>query len=205
MAECDILQEGIDDRGSCGIDKWQAEVTPKHHRCRTGGMLAAVSGCRVILDWREHFGGESTGEVYQLLADCMHKLSEDDAAREPAVIFMDNACALKKFAQNPRRAARTSCTTALSKLHYMIDAWHVANHHACLAGPEGPLLDPRSEINREFKGAVNTEACEQAFSFVDRLTYVAFTMGPGLFHVYNYVLMDRENGKLVRRRGLGAG
>ena len=120
----------------------------------------------------------------------------------PDVIFMDNACALRNFARNPRRATRTAVTRMLATLHYMLDIWHVSNHHACLANAaDAAELDPRLAGNTALRQAVNTEACEQAFSFIDRVTYVSYCMGPGLFHLYGYLIMDMENTKTVRRRG----
>lgn len=90
----------------------------------------------------------------------------------------------------------------MSNLHYMLDIWHAGNHTACLRDPtEAAVLDPRHENNHVIREAVNTEACEQAFSFIDRITYVSYTMGPGLFHVYGYLIMDMENSKVVKRRG----
>ena len=189
--------------GACGIDKAKQQAESAFQRRQVGGIIAAVSGCRIICDWREHHGGESTSEVYQLLSDCVKELAGDTLAKQPNVVFMDNACALKKFAKNPVRAERTATTRILSKLHYMLDIWHVTNHNACLQDPvEAQFLDPRSSHNKDIQNAVNTEACEQAFSFLDRLTYVAYNMGPGLFHTYLYIIMNRENKKLSRRREL---
>ena len=79
--------------------------------------------------------------------------------------------------------------------------WHVRNHSACLADPVlSAILDPRRPENHDLRQSVNTEACEQAFSFIDRITYVGLNMGPGLFHLYLYILMDCENEKTIRRR-----
>ena len=117
------------------------------------------------------------------------------------MVFYDNACTLKKFAQNRKRSERNETTRAVGGLHYMLDIWHVHNHTKCLQDPvEGPVLDPRSPQNDALRRAVNTEACEQAFSFIDRVTYVGLNMGPGMFHAFTYLLMDRENEKLIRRR-----
>ena len=119
----------------------------------------------------------------------------------PDVVFMDNACTLRKYARNLRRATRTRITEVLAKLRYMLDIWHVSNHHACLVAPEEAAeLDPRLPANDHLRRAVNTEACEQAFSFLDRVTYVSYCMGPGLFHLYGYLIMDMENSATVQRR-----
>ena len=197
-----------EDQGACQIDKTiqgAAALTARWQRRRLGGIIAAVSGCRVFLDWREHHGGEGTSDVYLLLTNCIAdiqaSLANGGPGKMPDVVFMDNACALEKYAMNPRRAGLTPTTLLASRLHYMLDIWHVHNHTACLADPvQAAILDPRSEANQRYRGTVNTEACEQAFSFIDRITYVSYTMGRGMFHVYAYLIMDMENEKVTRRR-----
>ena len=93
----------------------------------------------------------------------------------------------------------------MSSFHYMLDLWHARDHSACPKNPaDAAVLDPRHEKKRAIWEAVNTEACEQAFSFIDRVTYVSYAMAPGLFHVYGYLIMDMENTKVVKRRARGA-
>ena len=76
------------------------------------------------------------------------------------------------------------------------------NHTRCLQNPEDANgLDPRSPANADVRAQVDTEACEQAFSFLDRVTYVLQEMGPGLFHVYMYLILDMENARVVAGRG----
>ena len=84
-------------------------------------------------------------------------------------------------------------------LHDMLDIWHVSNHTACLADEASRrVLDPRHEDNAELSKSINTEACEQCFSFVDRITYTGMNMGPRHFHIYLYLLFDLENTKVLR-------
>ena len=207
-SDADVFGFTEDDAGACAIDKSKqasgAHVA-KHCRRRIGGIIAAVSGCRLFLDWREHQGGEGTSEVYRLLGECVAAITESidqgGPGKLPDVVFMDNACTLRKYATNPRRSERTRTTRELALLRYIIDIWHVNNHHACLANAnDAAVLDPRLPVNEHLRRAVNTEACEQAFSFLDRVTYVSYCMGPGMFHVYGYLIMDMENTKIMRRR-----
>ena len=122
-------------------------------------------------------------------------------ARLPDLVFMDNACALEKFALNPKRKERTDVTRKMATFHYMLDIWHVHNHSQCLALPDGARrLDPRHEANKEKASAVNTEACEQVFSFLDRITYVSMNMGPGHFAIVLYLIFDMENQKVLQKR-----
>ena len=66
----------------------------KFQRRRLGGIIAAVAGCRVILDWEEHQFGEGTSHVYVVLARLVASLLKF-GGRLPRVVFMDNACALE--------------------------------------------------------------------------------------------------------------
>ncbi len=64
-----------------------------------------------------------------------------------------------------------------------------------------PRRAPKHEDNKILSKSINTEACEQCFSFLDRVTYVGLTMGPGHFAIFLYLIFDMENAKVVRRRG----
>ena len=204
-----IMVEDQSDLGACCIDKASDTAIKKMKRRRLGGIIGAVSGCRMFLDWEEHQFGEGTAQTYAVLAKVvrviMNEKQKGNAATLPNVVFMDNACALMKFATNPKRRHRTEVTECLNTLHYMLDIWHAVNHTSCLQDPRiNWILDPRHLANASLRGAVNTEACEQAFSFLDRITYVSMTMGPGHFAMFLYIMFDLENNKVYSRRGRGA-
>ena len=175
-----VLGEDHDDKGACEIDKSKVYGdVRKFQRRRLGGIIAAVSGCRIILDWEEHQFGEGTAHVYVVLARLVSALQKA-GGQMPKVVFMDNACALEKFATNPKRCHRTEIAKKLSTFHYMLDKWHAVNHSSCLADPaRARWLDPRHEQNKAIANEVNTSACEQCFSFIDRITYVGVNMHPG--------------------------
>lgn len=201
----DVMAEDEDDKGECGIDKGkQAGVDPrKWKRRRLGGIIAAVTGCRIVVDFEEHQGGEGTSNVYMLLAQLVADMARGSSGgapmRLPDVVFFDNACALRRYALNPKRSNRTETTKSLAGLKYMLDIWHVRNHTACLRDPAlRRVLDPRAPENEGVRRLVDTEACEQAFSFVDRISYVGQNMGPGRFAAYTYFILDLENASLHR-------
>ena len=204
--EQDDLAETAEDQGACRIDKSAQGSTdrPGHKRRQVGGIIAAVTGCRIFADWKDHHGGEGSREIYLLLAGCVEDIRQSIAGhgpgRLPDAIFMDNACALAKYARNPVRSNKTALAIAIAELRFVLDIWHASNHHACLQDPAAAQeLDIRLPSNAALRHAVNTEACEQAFSFLDRVSYVTFTMGPGKYHCYTYLLMDLEN-KVVKNR-----
>ena len=199
-----ILAEDVADRGACDIDK-SIQGVKKWYRRRLGGIIAAVNGCRVVLDWQEHQFGEGTAQTYVVragvVAEIMKSASAGKGGKLPQMLFMDNSCARWRFACNEKRKNSTEVTQTLARFHYMLDIWHVGNHIACLKNPESARrLDPYHEENAHLRGTINTEACEQFFSFLDRVTYVAMNQGQGQFSVVLYLLFDLENEKTVRRR-----
>ena len=121
--------------GDCQIEKCrQGMMTKKWKRRRLGGIIAAVTGCRIFLDWEEHQFGEGTTQIYIVLARLISVLllsqQQHIEVLLPAVIFFDNACALWKYATNVKRCDRTAVATVMKSLHYMIDIWHIKNHSA---------------------------------------------------------------------------
>jgi len=180
----------------------------KWMRRRLGGIIAAVSGCRLFLDWEEHQFGEGTSQVYvvlaRLVADILRSAAAGNGGKIPHVVCFDNACALLKYATNPKRADRTEITRILKELHYILDKWHAENHTACLKDEAAArVLDPRHEADQDLSNHIDTEVCEQGFSFRNRVTYAGMNMGPGHFALYTYLIFDLENAKVVRKRRLG--
>lgn len=186
-----ILAEDVDDASACQIDKTsQGTLTSKWARRKIGGIIAAVTGCRIVVDWDKHQFGEGTAHVYIVLARLVAAIQENNG-RLPAVVFFDNACALWRYATNAKRKDRTAISRTMAFPHYMLDIWHVYNQTARLADEASArVLDPRHEDNRELREHVNTEACQQVFSFVDRISYIGMNMGPGTFAVFLYLLFD---------------
>ena len=92
-------------------------------------------------------------------------------------------------------------TRAVAILHFMLDVRHASNQTKCLQDADrARVLDPRHPDNAELVSHMNTEACEQCFSFVDRITYVGMNMGPGHFADYFYLIMDCEKEKVCKSR-----
>ena len=199
-----VLAEDKADAGACGIDKsaqGHREASQKIQRRRLGGIIAAVSGCRIVMDSEEHQFGEGTSNVYILLARLISHLSQHKSSM-PQAIFFDNACSLWDYAINPKRSDRTEVTKLMKGLHYMLDFFHALNHTHCLQNKsKARWLDPRHPSNKELTDQIDTSACEQAFSFVDRITYVGMSMLPGHFSTYIYLILNLENQKVMDRRG----
>ena len=61
-------------------------------------------------------------------------------------------------------------------------------------------IDPYHERHGALSAKYNTEACEQAFSWLDRFTPYLMEMGPGLFAAHLTMMMDRRNAHVIKKR-----
>ena len=186
----------------CGIEK------QKQHKKRLsiGGIIALVTSCQLFVGWRAYLEGEGLSDVYVALAEVLQVLLSH--GRAPEGIFYDNACALRAFVRNSKRATLSEVAKHMADAKYLLDIWHRWNHlraaNACLKDPElAKELDPYHENNRELAKTYNTEACEQAFSWLDHFCPYLLEMGPGFFVAHLTMMMDRRNDALVRRRNKG--
>ena len=150
--------------------------------------------------------GEGLADVYVALAEVMDVLLENQ--RVPLAIFYDNACALRAFARNQKRIALSPVARWLGACKYLLDIWHRWNHlraaGACLKDAVlAEEIDPYHEHNRPLARKYNTEACEQAFSWMDQFCPYLLEMGPGSFVAHLTMMMDRRNCAIVRMRAKG--
>ena len=140
------------------------------------------------------------------LAKAMEVLLAHD--RAPLAIFYDNACALRSFARNPKRLHLSAVASRMAETKYLLDIWHRWNHlraeGACLKDPDtAAAIDPYHINNKALAETYNTEACEQAFSWMDQFCPFLLEMGPGLFAAHLTMMMDRRNESISRKRQNG--
>jgi hypothetical protein len=190
-----VLQDDADeDSEQCHIDK-----TLQHKKKRSrGGIVACVTSCQLFVGWKPYHGGEGLSDVYMSLAEVCHLLQQ---GRWPLAIFYDNACALRTYARKPRRQQLSSTSAALASSKFLLDKWHRCNHTRCLMTETSrAAIDPKHEANVGLANKYNTEACEQAFSWLDRYVYSFLELGAGLFQCQMTFLMDRRNRRIVTNR-----
>lgn len=189
----------VDAEENCGIEK------QKQHKKRksTGGIVALVTSCQLFVGWRCYMEGEGLADVYVALAEVMEVLLAHE--RPPLAIFYDNACALRAFVKNPKRAQLSEVAQWLAQCKLLLDVWHRWNHlkaqGACLKDANiAKAIDPYHESNQSLARMYNTEACEQAFSWMDQFCPFLLEMGPGLFVAHVTMMMDRRNRDVVQKR-----
>ncbi len=125
-----------------------------------------------------------------------------DALREKSVVveaaFYDNACKLLALARSKKNMF-PPLTTAFASLKILLDQFHRDNHVWCLENL--PVVDCRSEANRQFVDGVNSQACEEMNSFINDRTVPSLEMTKGRYYVYWYALFRMKNARTIEQRG----
>ncbi|XP_015777265.1 PREDICTED: uncharacterized protein LOC107355240 [Acropora digitifera] len=115
----------VEDRGqqrtmTCGTEK--SKHRAKNHR--TAGIFAIDKPCSIVVEVKELFGSESKTQVYAHL----HELLQKPSMHSIESICYDDACHLKKFAQNPVRSSLSVISDRLAKMEMVCDKFHFKNH-----------------------------------------------------------------------------
>ena len=185
-----LAGEKVSIESTCRINK------EKQHKKKMlkGGVIACVSSCGLVVGWTSYTGGEGLGDVYLALADVVALVG----ARLPLAIFYDNACALRSFCRNAKRAPLGVAGPILAAMKFLLDIWHRKNHTRCLQDPDlARELDPKHEANAALASTYSTEACEQCFAWLDRYLYHFLELGPGAVVAQLRFLVDRKHARVV--------
>ena len=159
---------------------------------RSAGILLSAYPCQHIRMLCELFNSESITQVYAHLHDHLKEnISNKTYNVEDMVIVYDDACHLKKFAIKRPNLSDTSkymseCDIYCDRLHFSnhVDKWC---HDHC---------NP-SDCDK-LKG-VNTEACEQIFSWLSRYAYITRYMNRYRFFFFILDMADLHNYMIENR------
>ena len=140
----------------------------------------------------ELFNSESITQVYSLLHDHLKdNFSNGTYKKEDMVIVYDDACHLKKFAI--KRGHLTETTKYISECDIFCDRLHFANHvDRCCATHCNPAHCDK------LKG-VNTESCEQIFSWLSKYAYITRYMNRHRFYFFILDMCDLHNYMIEQR------
>ena len=133
----------------------------------------------------ELYGSESLTQVYGMLVEYVSRLpsSGRDCLKN---ILYDDACHLKKFSENEKRAEKNEFTRFIANVPKHVDNFHFKNHvdpwcHKMCNPKDARSLD-----------GVNTESCEQTFKWVNKFTSVK-PMNESRFFMFFTVIFDLHN------------
>lgn len=167
----------------CGTEKGR-------HTCknsRTAGILVMERPCGVVVNIKELFGSESKSQVYAHI----HNLLENPAFNSTSTICYDDACHLKKFAQNPLRCDQTAVAARINGMEIICDRFHFKNHIDAWCRKN---CNPLDSANLKL---VNTEVCEQLFSWLSKFSAITKHMNRWRFLFLMVYVFDNHNEDVV--------
>lgn len=194
---------------SCGTLKASWHKAEHTSRFRSAGVFATVYPCGIIFSLRELYGTESISQVVCILLSlsALHKGA-------PKVLGYDDACHLHKFIHLPKRATKyvnNILWQGLSRMKLFVDRFHYGNHvdEWCLEhmDPERPDI---VQFLRVFgadgveTGKVNTQICEETFSWLQAYKNTTRHMGEARFQFFLITICWMRNKvkiRELRRRG----
>lgn len=168
----------------CGTEKGKHKC--KNHR--TAGILVTERPCSIVVDVKEIFGSESKSQVYAHL----HNLFESPSMEKTTTICYDDACHLKRFVQNPLRSKNTKIAEKLNRLEIVCDKFHFKNHTDTWCKKNcNPMKSPNLQN-------VNTEVCEQLFSWLSRFSRITKHMNRWRFLFLMLYILDCHNEDVIK-------
>ncbi|XP_019627743.1 PREDICTED: uncharacterized protein LOC109472414 [Branchiostoma belcheri] len=208
--DCTVTTEGKENSGFAVEEKNDVLVShngeqPREINCNTkkdrngvrlnaitAGVLAFIRPCNIIVSLNELFGSESKTQVYGHL----HNLMSKKEMEKTGFVIYDDACHLRKFARNPSRAQTTPTTKKLASIEILVDRMHMRGH-----------IDPWCKRNcgtGRFRDLdkVNTEVCEQVFSWLSRYKRMTKHMNKERFMFFLLYIAHLHNMREVKLRSL---
>jgi len=175
--------DGTKGKLSCGTEKGKHKC--KNHR--TAGILVMERPCGVVLDVKELFGSESKSQVYAHIHNHLSKT----AFSKTSIICYDDTCHLKKFAHNPVRSTQTAVASRIAEMEILCDRFHFKNHIDVWCRQH---CNPHTSENLQ---NVNTEVCEQLFSWLSKFGSITKHMNRYRFLFLMLYVLDNHNEDII--------
>jgi hypothetical protein len=158
----------------------------------TTGVAAGAWSCGIVVLLGELFGCESKSQVYGMLHTFIQE--NEESTSQLRYICYDDGCHLKKYACNPVRANKTPTATRIASMNIVIDKFHFRGHIDawCRRNCDPHQFD---ELKK-----VDTETCEQLFSWLSRYARITQHMNRVHFLFYLLYLCDSRNQNLIATR-----
>lgn len=159
--------------------------TFQRSRRHTVGILVGAFPCGIITIYDELYGSESLTQVHAILIEYLAGLPK--SIREKLIeICYDDACHLKKFSENEKRANVNEVTRFMAGLGKHVDKFHFPNHV-----DEWCHKNCNPQDVRHLDG-VNTPICEQLFSAINKFRN-AKSMNEANFFLFFLYIFDLHN------------
>jgi len=160
----------------------------KPSRFHTAGVAAAMWPCGIIVGFTELFRSESCSLMTLFLLKITSIIR-----KVPSLFVYDDACHMWPFLL--RRKDLSPAVAALAGEWWVVDKLHIANHTGdwCLKH-----CHPDKHACLTEKPGVNTEVCEQTFSWLAGYKTRCRHMSKHRFHVYLLRMCDLHNEESVK-------
>ena len=89
--------------------------------------MVGTKPCGIVVLFEEIYGSESLTQVYGMLVEYISRLPDTGISSLKHILY-DDACHLKKFCDNPKRASLNSFTKLLAEIPKSVDNFHFKNH-----------------------------------------------------------------------------
>lgn len=142
--------------------------------------------CSIVVDVKELFGAESKSQVYAHVHNFLKKIKDTN------VLFYDDACRLKRYAQNLVRKDASDIARKMATMDMVCDCFHFANHTDKWCKKN---CNPYKTANLE---DVITEVCEQLFSWLSRFSHITKHINKWRFLFLMLYLLDNHNEDVAR-------
>lgn len=159
-------------------------------RARSGGFLVACTPEGFVLDAFEFMGAESCAQRYFFVARLK------DLYPELKVIFHDDACHLRRFADSRAHLSPFGRDLSYPLLRYILDRWHARNHVDPWCKEN---VHPKNEENQPFVEGQNTSRCEILFSWLRKYKHMFRTMGRWSANFFIQEVLEMHNEEHVYR------
>lgn len=185
------------------------------------GILAGMRPCGIVLMLHELFTAESKTQVYGCLHNyySLHPSTAKTIGlslpqEQTKVIHMyvycaeficyDDACHLRKYARNPNRIAYTEHTKQLASVEMVVDKMHMKGHIDpwCLQNCNPSKFESLHKVpcliymfpnTSCYLLQVDTEVCEQVFSWLSRYSRITQKMSQDTFMFFLLCVCDLHN------------
>ena len=181
------LVDQLDDDKTCNTIK----TKDKRERRHTAGIMVGTKPCGTVVLFDEIYRSESLSQVYGMLIEYVANLPLSGRDKLKHLLY-DDACHLKKFSEDSKRAGQNEFTQFFASVPKHVDNFHFKNHVDAWCHQHCNPKDVRDLDD------INTESCEQTFKWVNEYKAVK-SMNDNRFWMFFTLIFDYHNLQRIKK------
>lgn len=156
-------------------------------RYRSAGVATVNWPCGVVCSFMEMFKSESLTQTYLMVAGIFERHGKRESHM---AICYDDGCHLARFSKKPSRVFTGETGRLLGGMDFFVDRFHFPNHVDpwCKAN-----CDPNDARRTSWAGGINSETCEQLFSWVCGFKKSVRHMNQTRFRIFHLIIFHLHN------------